>query len=171
MVQALLAGINQQVCTFVSASTPSWGASHSPVLVACACFSLSRRLIFLHFLEEKASVSKCKQSAHTRDGSFSMSPVSAVLGVLALRRGFLSPWRAASPCLNGPAWLSCCCQNSGPSCFLGHRGQLFFTSLFLPFSSNYGMLSYWVFLFLFSLERDNHFTHPYSLALFLFQRY
>lgn len=28
--------------------------------------------------------------------------------------------------------------------------------LFLPFSSNYGALSYWLFLFLFSPERDNH---------------
>jgi hypothetical protein len=27
--------------------------------------------------------------------------------------------------------------------------------LFLPFRSNYGTLSYWLFLFLFSLERDN----------------
>lgn len=102
-VQAHLAGINQQVWTFISASTPSWGASHSPVLVACACFSLSRRLIFLHFLEKTASVSAWKQSARTRDVRFSTSPVSAVLGVLALRRGFLSPWEG---CLTLLEWTS-----------------------------------------------------------------
>lgn len=79
------------------------GASHSPVLVACACFSFSHRLIFLHFLEETASVSvsECQQSAHTSDGSFSTSPVSAVLGVLALRRGFLSLWEG---CLTRLEW-------------------------------------------------------------------
>lgn len=158
-------GLDLYLCVYPKLG--SMGASHSPVLVACACFSLSHRLIFLHFLEETASVnvSKCKQYAHTSDGSFSTSPVAAVLGALVLRRGFLSPWEG---CLTRLEWTGLA-QLLLPelwSQLLPRPPRPAFLYISLPsFSSNYGTLSYWVFLFLFSLERDNHSHTPLQPGL------
>lgn len=73
-----------------------------------------------------ASVRECEYQPTAWDVRFRMSPMSAVLCALAqtgassaLGREYLALLEQARPNY---------CQSSGPSCFLGQRGQPFFTS-------------------------------------------
>lgn len=90
------------------------------------------------------------------DVRFRLSPMSAVLDVLPQRGNFLIPQEG----MLHPAWMDqlgsdTTARSLVPAASSDTEASLSL-HLFLPFSSNYGALSYWLFLFLFSPERDNH---------------